>query len=226
MDLGIPEKKIVVIPLGVDLELFTPAQEDDKIKIRQKLGLPEDKTIIGSFQKDGVGWEDGLEPKLVKGPDIFCDAVEQLARDHKIHVLLTGPARGYVKKRLDQASISYSHFNLENYRQIPDYYRALDIYLITSRVEGGPLALFEAWASGIPLVSTKVGLVPDLATDGKNILLSDIEDVSVIAKQADRLVSNQKLRTDITTQALEEVKKYSWQTIAEQYNKYLYSNAD
>ena len=43
-------------------------------------GLPDDAFVVGSFQKDGVGWGDGLEPKLVKGPDVL---VEALARAHE-----------------------------------------------------------------------------------------------------------------------------------------------
>ncbi len=72
---GVPEKKIKVIPLGVDLKIFKPAETNEKKSIREKLNLPQDKIIIGSFQKDGNGWGEGLTPKLIKGPDIFCDAV-------------------------------------------------------------------------------------------------------------------------------------------------------
>ena len=68
---GIPEDSIVIVPLGVNLKLFSQVTEDQKIKIRQKLGIPLNKVIIGSFQKDGNYWGEGLEPKLVKGPDIF-----------------------------------------------------------------------------------------------------------------------------------------------------------
>jgi glycosyltransferase involved in cell wall biosynthesis len=69
--LGLPAEKIVVIPLGVDLKIFTPTHLEEKKRLRQELGIPENKIIIGSFQKDGVGWEEGNEPKLIKGPDIF-----------------------------------------------------------------------------------------------------------------------------------------------------------
>jgi glycosyltransferase involved in cell wall biosynthesis len=66
---GICADKIVVIPLGVDTHLFTPAIDDQKNTIRDRLGISHNRLIIGSFQKDGVGWGEGLEPKLIKGPD-------------------------------------------------------------------------------------------------------------------------------------------------------------
>jgi glycosyltransferase involved in cell wall biosynthesis len=119
IEIGVPEEKIVVIPLGVDLNIFKPVPATQKNMIRKELGLPQDKVIIGSFQKDGVGWGDGLEPKLVKGPDIFVDVIDNLSRDHNIFVLLTGPARGYVKKGLDRIGVPYKHIFLKNYPDIP-----------------------------------------------------------------------------------------------------------
>src|SRR3989338_10610900 len=54
--LGLPENKIVVIPLGIDLNIFNSVTVDEKKSIRKKLDLPQDKIIVGSFQKDGNGW--------------------------------------------------------------------------------------------------------------------------------------------------------------------------
>ena len=44
---------------------------------RRALGLPESAFVVGSFQKDGVGWGDGLEPKLIKGPDVLLEVAER-----------------------------------------------------------------------------------------------------------------------------------------------------
>ena len=108
--------------------------------------------VIGSFQKDGKGWGEGNEPKLIKGPD----------------VLLTGPARGYVKTGLESLKIPCKHLYLQDYREIGKYYQALDAYLVTSREEGGPKGVLESMASGIPLISTRVGQAQDLVKQGIN----------------------------------------------------------
>jgi len=81
---GIPEERIIVIPLGVDLSLFHPPTEVEKKGIRRELNLPENAIIIGSFQKDGNGWDEGLSPKLIKGPDIFCDVIEELSEKYNV----------------------------------------------------------------------------------------------------------------------------------------------
>lgn len=219
---GVPEQKIKVIPLGMDLEIFKLASADEKRIIKEKLNLPTDKIIIGSFQKDGNGWGEGLEPKLIKGPDIFCDAVIALAKKFPVYALLTGPARGYVKKRLAEAGVPYTHKYLKNYNDIVPYWQALDLYLITSRIEGGPKAILEAWATGVPLVSTKVGLVPDIAMSGENAILTEVEDTRAIIAGAEQILNNKELQEKLSINGLKEVRQYSWEKIAERYYQELY----
>ena len=56
-------------------------------------------------------------------------------------------------------------------------YEAIDVCLVTSRDEGGPRAVLEAMATGIPLVTTRVGQASDLVRHGENGWLVDVEDV-------------------------------------------------
>ncbi|MBO6782669.1 MAG: hypothetical protein JJ899_05255, partial [Alphaproteobacteria bacterium] len=144
---GVPDAKLVRIPIGVDTGLFTPPSTDARAAARRTYGIPDGRLAIGSFQKDGVGWGDGLEPKLVKGPDLFLDAVGRLARDLPVFVLLTGPARGYVIRGLEAMGVPYAHHYLKDYREIVSAYHALDLYLMTSREEGGPKAVLECAAT-------------------------------------------------------------------------------
>lgn len=218
---GIEPTKIHVIPLGVDLDLFHPVSNEDRVVARQWLGIPDDRFVIGSFQKDGVGWGTGMEPKLVKGPDVFVDVVDRL-RDVRPFVLLTGPARGYIKSELEKRHIEYLHVYPKDFRGLSKMYHALDLYLITSRVEGGPLSLLEAWASGIPVVSTRVGMVADIAHDSKTALLAEVDDVDTLVAHAKKVLEDPHLREHMITQALEETKNYSWEEIAHRYVDELY----
>ncbi|MEM9773548.1 MAG: glycosyltransferase family 4 protein, partial [Chloroflexota bacterium] len=155
---GLPENKITRIPLGIDLDQFKPAPTAKKSKIRQQLGIPEKAFVVGSFQKDGVGWGEGMMPKYVKGPDYFVEAMVQAKKNiPNLFVLLTGPARGFVKKGLSKADVPFIHNILPNFSHIPQYYQALDCYLVASREEGGPKAVLEAQAAGVPLITTRVG---------------------------------------------------------------------
>jgi glycosyltransferase involved in cell wall biosynthesis len=221
---GVSREKIIVIPLGVDLNLFKPVNQNIKETIRKELGVPEGSVCIGSFQKDGVGWGAGDDPKLVKGPDIFCNAVVELSKMYPLYVLLIGPARGYVKKRLAEAKIAFYHKYIENFLDIPKYYHALDIYLVTSRDEGGPKAILESMASGIPIVTTDVGMARDVVNHGKNGFIAEIENVDEIVKFASKVLDDREKSNAIISNALETVKIYSWENIARLYYKKMYSN--
>lgn len=220
---GAAPDRVCCVPLGVDLSLFKPASVAERADMRRQLEIPEDAFCIGSFQKDGVGWEEGLEPKLEKGPDQFLDVVAKLHKKHQIIVLLTGPARGYVKSGLDSIGAPYRHVLLSDYREIVDYYNSLDVYVISSREEGGPLAVLESMATGVPLVSTRVGLAPDVVRHGENGLLADVNDVDSLAEHVARLIEDLQLRADLRAAGLETVTAYDWPKIAARYYHEVYS---
>jgi glycosyltransferase involved in cell wall biosynthesis len=220
--LGVPEVKIRLLPLGVDLRTFAPVSNDERMRRRKALGIPDDRLCIGSFQKDGGGWEEGNSPKLIKGPDVFLDAVEKLSKDHRIFVLLTGPARGYVKNGLDSIGVPYRHDRLENVSLLPPYYHCLDLYMVASREEGGPKSVLESMASGTPLVTTRVGMAADIAVDGENALVVDIEDADGLATAASTILNDPGLAKRLTEHAGKTVSSFDWSDIAMRYYDELY----
>ena len=224
ISLGIKEDKIESIALGVDLEMFHALENNhQKSMIRKNLGIPDDAICIGSFQKDGAGWGDGFIPKNIKGPDIFLGVIKQLSGHFgNLFVLLTGPARGYVKQGLEKLGIPYVHKYLDNYLEIVMCYQALDLYIITSRAEGGPKALLESWATGIPVGSTRVGMPADLIVHGRNGMLADIDDVDGLTNSAVEIITNPRLRDNCKENAIRDVRQYDWEIIAEQYFEKLY----
>ncbi len=222
IEFGVPKEKITVIPLGVNLNIFSVPTPQQKENIRSKLGIPKEKIVIGSFQKDGDGWGEGLKPKLIKGPDIFCNVVEELSRRYDLFVILTGPARGYVKRRLESSGIPYSHHFLNDPDEVAFYYKALDLYIATGRCEGGPKSLVESLASGVPLVSTRAGMAPDIIEDGKNGFLCEIEDVGGIVEKSIRAIEHTPSTKEMIQNGLRAVQQFSWQNIARKYQEQLY----
>ena len=219
---GVPPDKLVTIPLGVDTRLFHPPTQEWRARIREWLNIPETAYCIGSFQKDGVGWGDGLSPKWVKGPDIFLEVIRRLRHEHELCVLLTGPARGYVKKGLDEMGVQYRHVYLKDYREMAKHYWALDLYIVASRDEGGPMALLESMASGVPLVATRVGMCPDIMRDGNNGFLADVEDVDGLVASASRLLTDRELRQEVSQNAFRTAQSYDWCVIAKRYHQEVY----
>lgn len=179
---GIAAGKVFRIRIGIDLAVFRPGGADERAKVRAELGVPESAFLVGSFQKDGVGFGEGLEPKQIKGPDVLVRTFE-IARDSipELHVLLTGPARGYVKAGLERAGVPWVHRLVERHEELAPLYRALDAYVVPSRQEGGPKGVLESMASRVPVVSTRVGQAAELIENGRNGWLVEVEDAEAIA---------------------------------------------
>jgi glycosyltransferase involved in cell wall biosynthesis len=182
---GIDPAKVFLIPIGINLEFFTMQSPQARRVERERLGIPLEAVVVGSFQKDGSGWGEGMEPKWVKGPDAFLKAVEILRpRVPELFVLLSGPARGYVKAGLERLGIPYKHVFCESYPEVGRLYQCLNLYLAASRDEGGPKAVLESMAGGVPLVSTRVGQAADLVRHGENGWLADVDDAEALVAHA------------------------------------------
>jgi glycosyltransferase involved in cell wall biosynthesis len=219
---GIPQEKLVRVPLGIDPVLFHPPSPQERLAARTHFAVPEHSLCIGSFQKDGVGWGDGMEPKLIKGPDLFVEAAARLAKRFPLFVLLTGPARGYVKAGLERHKIPYRHVYLDDYRDMARAYHALDLYLMTSREEGGPMSLLESSASGVPIVSTKAGMAPDLFADGGPCLV-ETGDLDGLSQKAECLLSDSILRQSVIEAGLGLACDYSWDKVGALHFDHVYA---
>jgi len=147
-------KEVVSMPWWINNEIWT---ELDKNKCRKDLELPVDKFIIGSFQRDTEG-NDLKTPKLSKGPDRFCDIVEDMHKSDKdIHVLLGGWRRQYIINRLKSSNIPYTFIERPPFEVLNKMYNALDLYIVGSRCEGEPQSIPEYAATKTPIISTNVG---------------------------------------------------------------------
>ncbi|MDO8424099.1 MAG: glycosyltransferase family 4 protein [bacterium] len=218
---GIEPEKVMRIPLGVDFKNMRQATSEMRQAARESLAIPADALVIGSFQKDGVGWGDGLEPKLIKGPDTFLKVIAKLKNDiPNLWVLLSGPARGFVKKGLEELGIPYRHEYFRNSKDVIKLYDALDLYLITSREEGGPKACLDSMAKGIPLVTTEVGQCKDLVTSGKNAMMAPIDDIEGIYRHSLHVLQDKELRKNITEAGIITARENSYETQLPLWRKY------
>ena len=186
---GVAQSKLALIPIGCETDRFVPPTPEQRRIIRERLGFPKDAIVVGSFQKDGEGWGDGNLPKLIKGPDVFLATIDRLRRDHNIFVLLTGPARGYVKSGLERLGVPFVYHYAAERDEVARLYHALDLYLVTSREEGGPMGLMESMASYVPVVSTYVGMAPDLIVNERTGFVVKNPDPDLIAAKASQIIT-------------------------------------
>lgn len=195
LETGMNPEKVFIIPISIDLSWFQLQTLESRRKARSAYNLPQSAVIVGSIQKDGVGWGDGMEPKLIKGPDIFVKTIELLKpRIPDLFVLVCGPARGYVVSRLEKLGVPHRYIPWIPYPKVGQIFAALDLYLVTAREEGGPKAVLESMASGVPLVTTRVGQAVDLVQHGTNGWMVDVGDVEGLAHWAQYAIEH---RTDL-----------------------------
>ncbi len=185
LDFGFSPTQVCKIPIAVNDNSFRRWSKNIRTESRIKYGVPENAFVIGSFQKDGVGWGEGNEPKMIKGPDVFLQAMERLnEKIPNLFVLLSGPSRGYVKNGLNALGIPFVHHFFKDPAELFRLYECLDLYVVASRDEGGPKAILESMVSEIPLISTKVGQAVDLIRDTENAFMVDVEDVDAIVDRS------------------------------------------
>ena len=101
---------------------------------------------------------------------------------------------------------------LENDRMAA-LYRGADLVLNTSLVDNMPISILEALASGVPVVSTNVGGIPDLVRDGITATLVEPDDPAAMAAAAIDLLASADLRADRVRAGLEHVRQFTWDEV-------------
>lgn len=189
--------RVALVPYTVDDRVFyhIPKSDPRLGEIIQRWGIPSDTYLIGSFQRDTEG-SDLRSPKRVKGPDIFADIVKSVYQVYpRVHVVLAGPRRFWLRNRLTELGIPFTFVGIEtegddlttnNLSQatVNLLYNLVDLYLVTSRLEGGPQAVIEAAAARCKIISSDVGHAPDVlhpmciyrsVEEAVNLILQDVE---------------------------------------------------
>jgi glycosyltransferase involved in cell wall biosynthesis len=152
---------IIDYKLWVNNNIFFNIDNEKIETIKWLFDINKDAYLVGSFQKDTEG-KSNL-PKLSKGPDLFVKIVEDMhKKNNKVEVVLAGLRRDYIMNELDKLGIKYYYFNMISIEQINKLYNCLDLYLVSSRCEGGPRSVLECGLTQTPIISTRVGIAPEL----------------------------------------------------------------
>ena len=99
--------------------------------------------------------------------------------------------------------------------EIARYYAGADVYLQAPSIDNMPLSVLEAFASGLPVVSTAVGGVPAILTDGVHGLLAPDNDDETLAAQAIRLLEQPSFARQLAAAAHETCHQYGWSVVRE-----------
>ena len=127
--------------------------------------------------------------------------------NNKVEVLLTGLRREYIINELEKAGIKYYYFNMVSINTMNELYNCLDLYLVSSRCEGGPRSVFEAGLTQTPIISTRMGISPELM--GRSALF-DVNNW--------KTYKNAKVKTELL---YENIKKLASREYLEEFKNYL-----
>lgn len=199
-----PNTRVEVVRVGVDLDFFSPQTVS-----RSKLGLPEKSFIVGFFGAHSSDLDGGR-----KGMDVLLSVLRQAGKEvPQLHALLVGPGWEEFAAESRARGSSASSLGFVPRSAVPTLYSALDAYLVTARVEGGPMTVLESLACGTPVISTRVGLVPDVITEGVNGFSAEIGDADSLSNAVATIASNPGLMSSMKSVARGSVEGYSWKSM-------------
>ncbi|MFN6567623.1 glycosyltransferase family 4 protein [Dendronalium sp. ChiSLP03b] len=190
---GIAEDRLVMVRNGVNIKLFHPADEEERKNLRRRYGIPDDVFVIGFSAKRS---SDSCNRKGINILEKLID--ESSTNFASAWWVIRGPGWQSLvqQKRQNGARITHLPFLLEK-DDVAESYRLMDAYIVTARIEGGPVPLIEAMSSGLCCVTTEVGLAPELIQDGTNGFLAGFDDTAMFLKRLTALEKDREMRQRI-----------------------------
>lgn len=182
-------ERVRTIPNGIDLDYEPPPLEPP---LRRRLGIPDDATVVGTVAR--------LVPQ--KAPEVFVDACAVVARSRPdVHFVLIGS--GVRQTELDLAlATSDLDGRFHQIPELPEAARAMrefDVFVATSRFEGGPYAPLEAMRARVPVVLTDVVGNRDVIVGGESGLLVPDLDGAAVGRAVVEVLNDDTLRARLVT---------------------------
>lgn len=203
----IPADKFLVVPNGVDLGFFDI--KDSKETAREKLGISQNKKIIayiGSLEVVGTG----------KGAEDLIRAFEFIENYHtNVELYIVGGPDGLVSKYQKITHSGAVKFTGRvDYKKIPLYLRAVDAVVIPlpegqHSITTSPIKIFEYLAAGKPIIASDLPSLRRYLNE-KNSLFFRVGDSKDMAEKIKLILENLHLADNLSRQAKEDSKQYSW----------------
>jgi glycosyltransferase involved in cell wall biosynthesis len=201
------KEKIKVIPNGTDGILFKKIKKNS---FRKKNNIKE-KYLVLFFGR--------LNP--TKGPEKLAQVAINITKKRKdIAFVWVGPDEGKADevKRLIQPYKNMQYLGpIRGKEKIAEMYQSADIYALPSYREGLPLTLFEAMASGLPIVSCPVNGITYEMKEPENGFFSEFGDLEKLEENIIKLINNPKLAKQISLNNMKKSKNFDWDIIYKNY---------
>ena len=208
--------RISVINNGVDTDRFTPADDATRTSAKEQLGIDGDRfavTIVAALRPE-------------KNHTMFLDAAALLNERHpgRFVFLITGsgPEEEKLREQSSRLALHDSVRFLGDRDDVDIILKGSDASVLCSFpvVETFPLAVLEAMASGLPVISTSVGSVPEIIENGADGMIIDSEDTESLASAIEKLADDEELSAMIGARArVKAENRYSVRGMVESYGR-------
>jgi glycosyltransferase involved in cell wall biosynthesis len=155
-----------------------------------------------------------------KRVDTLLEAMPQVLKKHRAELSIIGTG-----SRLDEYAALAQTLGIEeevhflghvDHSKLPAHYASADLFVLPSRMENFPLVLLEAMASGLPVVATAVGGVPEMVVHGETGLLVPANDPQALADAINSLLDDRERMKEMGARGRERVRQqYTWDKVAE-----------
>jgi glycosyltransferase involved in cell wall biosynthesis len=196
--LGRRPDKLTVVPNGIDVERFAAA---DGAGVRAELGFGADVKVVGvvaRLAEERKGIAEFVRMAAVVAPE---------HRDAHFVVAGDGPLRPALEQLAADLGLDGRLTFLGGRDDVAEVVAAVDIFVMPSLWEAGPLTLLEAMALGRAVVTTAVGVAPDVVKDKRNGLIVPAGDVDALARGVSHLLGDRELAARVGAVASEDARR-------------------
>lgn len=213
---GIPSEKIHFISNSVDTSRFIRVESAQKDLLRKKLNLPQD-AIIAIYTGRLVSY---------KGLPLLLKVWNEIRHKHENVLLILAGTGGLDIHNCEEGLREYVKANtLENHvlftgavQNIPEYLQASDLFVFPTENDAFPSSIVEAMACGLPVISTPVGAIKTIITNGTTGLLIQPGNAEQLYRGLDVILSNKEMAPRLGKAACQSVQNlYSAEIVSKKY---------
>lgn len=187
---------VFLLPYSIDTTVFSQPPVEVKRDLRRKAGINYDQFVLGYVGKakaDHMGR---------KGLDLLTQVLQFAAQEWSdLTIVLVGPGWGSLKSTIEELGVQVLHYEFDTSEETCDAYWLMDALLVTSKVEGGPVTVLEAMACGVPVITSRVGHIPEVIQDGINGFVCPHREAREYILAIEQIRSDEEMRAAIVENA-------------------------
>jgi N-acetyl-alpha-D-glucosaminyl L-malate synthase BshA len=194
LELGI-KSRVKVIPNFVNKKKFSRKGDKKSSEFRKKFAPNGEKIILHTSNL-----------RKIKRVEDILRAFNLIKSKIKVKLIIvgSGPERKKLINLVKRLKLDKKVFFVGSLKRVERYFEISDLFVMASENEGMPMSILEAMAMEVPVVSTKVGGIPEQIEDGINGLLVEKEETKELSEAMLKVLSNNELARRMTKKGLEK----------------------